>query len=96
MRWGQSHDGEAGLAYLQFLQETDGSAAVSMSGLVVDVTEPCLACSPDGLVDVPGSTEPHGAVELSVHIQQHKRNSHRMKLDSLLNHFRARSQKMVP
>ena len=64
VRWGQSHEDEARLAYLQFVQETDGSAAVFMSGLVVDVTEPCLACSPDGLVHVPGSTEPHGAVEL--------------------------------
>ena len=93
MRWGQSHEDEARLAYLQFVQETDGSAAVFMSGLVVDVTEPCLACSPDGLVHVPGSTEPHGAVELKCPYTAAQNG--RMKLDSLLNHFRARSQKTV-
>ncbi len=64
VRWGHTHEDDARQAYLQSLQISDGRAAVSTSGLVVDVTEPCLASSPDGLVHIPGSPEPHGVVEL--------------------------------
>ena len=64
MRWGKSHEDNARLAYLQFLQETDSSADVSVSGLVVDISDICLACSLDGLVHLPGNTERNGVVEL--------------------------------
>ena len=33
------------------------------TGLIIDVENPCLACSPDALVDIPGSQEPHGIAE---------------------------------
>ena len=64
LRWGHSHEDDARQAYVQFLCKTNDRAAVSTSGLVVDVTEPCLACSPDGLVHLPGNPEPYGVVEL--------------------------------
>ena len=36
----------------------------SLSGLVVDSQNPCLACSPDGLVSIPGTPEPEGLMEI--------------------------------
>ena len=33
------------------------------AGLVICVEEPCLACSPDGLVTIPGTPEPLGSVK---------------------------------
>ena len=64
LRWGHTHEDDARQAYLRSLVASYGTAAVTTSGLVVDMTEPCLACSPDGLVHLPGSPEPHGVVEL--------------------------------
>ena len=64
LRWGHTHEDDARQAYLQSLRQSDGRAVVSTSGLVVDVTEPRLACSPDGLVHLPESDEPHGVLEV--------------------------------
>ena len=36
---------------------------MSASGLVINLEEPCLACSLDGLVETPGTSEPLGLVE---------------------------------
>ena len=36
----------------------------SSSGLAIDLDEPCLACSPDGLVDIPELADPRGIYEL--------------------------------
>lgn len=46
------------------LMESYPGAVVSMSGLVVDTSEPCLACSPGGLFHLSGSPKPDGMVEL--------------------------------
>ena len=64
MRWGNTHEDDARRAYQQSLLVSDNSAAVSSSGLVIDTTEPCLACSPDGMVHLPGSPDSYGIVEL--------------------------------
>ena len=64
LRWGNTHEDDARRAYQQSLLVSDNSAAVSSSGLVIDTTEPCLACSPDGMVHLPGSPDSYGIVEL--------------------------------
>ena len=63
LRWGRTHEDDARQAYLKSLLESDPGATVSASGLVIDATEPCLGCSPDGLVNLRGGTEPDGVVE---------------------------------
>ena len=60
LRWGNTHEDYARWAYLQSLLVSDNSAAVSYSGLVIDITEPCVACSPDGMVHLPGSPDSYG------------------------------------
>lgn len=45
------------------LKEQGHQAIISRSGLTIDIDEPCLACSPDGLVELPGSSQPFGIVE---------------------------------
>ena len=64
LRWGKTHEDDAKQVYLMSLRVSNPGAVVSTSGLVVDITEPCLACSPDGLVHLPDSPELHGVVEL--------------------------------
>ena len=62
MRWGRLHEEDARRAYTQYLQSqsTQLPVEVTKSGLVVDINEPCLACSPDGNVTIGDS---HGLVE---------------------------------
>lgn len=45
------------------LKEQGHQAIISRSGLIIDIDEPCLACSPDGLMELPGSSQPFGIVE---------------------------------
>ena len=64
IRWGRSHEDEARKAYVQYLAENGHpDATVSKAGLVINVDEPCLASSPDGFVNIPGTDEPLGIVE---------------------------------
>ena len=64
IRWGRTHEDDARRSYVAYLREQGHhKATVSSSGLVVDIDEPCLACSPDGLVEIPGASEPLGVVE---------------------------------
>ena len=74
LRWGKTHEDDAKQAYLMSLRVSNPGAVVSKSGLVVDITEPCLACSPDGLVHLPDSPESHGVVELNALIQPQKKD----------------------
>ena len=62
MRWGCLHEEDARRAYTQYLhsQSTQPPPEVTKSGLVIDINEPCLACSPDGNVTIGDS---HGLVE---------------------------------
>lgn len=64
LRWGRTHEADARQAYQSFMTRSYPGAVVSLSGLIVDTSEPCLACSPDGLVHLPGSPKPDGVVEL--------------------------------
>ena len=65
IKWGRSHEDDASQSYLKHLQSSQlGQATVTISGLVVDLSDPCLSCSPDGLVCIPGSSEPDGLVEI--------------------------------
>ena len=45
LRWGRPHEDDARQEYLQSLRQSNGRATVSTSGLVVDVTETCLAAA---------------------------------------------------
>ena len=66
IRWGRTHEDDARFEYLQFLRSCQGceAATVTNSGLVIDQHEVCLACSPDGLVCIPGTHEPDGLIEI--------------------------------
>ena len=62
-RWGTNHEDEAKQQYLEYLRSKGHSeASIKESGLVVDPESPSLACSPDGLVEIPG--EEGGIVEI--------------------------------
>ena len=64
IRWGRTHEDDACKSYVAYLREQGHhKATVSASGLVINLEEPCLACSPDGLVETPGTSEPLGLVE---------------------------------
>ena len=64
IRWGCSHEDDARKAYVQYLAENGHpDATVSKAGLVINIDEPCLASSPDGFVNIPGTDEPLGIVE---------------------------------
>ena len=64
-RWGLSHEEDVRAAYIQYLhQQGHSTVTTSSSGLVIDLDEPCLACSPDGLVDIPKLADPRGIYEL--------------------------------
>ena len=59
IRWGRTHEDDARTAYVQHLANNSHvDATVSRAGLVTSVDETCLACSPDGLVSIPGTAEP--------------------------------------
>ena len=61
--WGTQHEDDAKKQYLEHLQSSGCRAAsIKESGLVIDNDCPSLACSPDGLVDIPG--EEGGVVEI--------------------------------
>ena len=52
IRWGKTHEVDAKLAYISYLRgQGHHNAEVTDSGLVLDVDEPCLGCSPDVLVN---------------------------------------------
>ena len=64
-RWGLTHEEDARAAYIQYLHQQGHSTVTTSSlGLVIDLDEPCLACSPDGLVDIPELADPRGIYEL--------------------------------
>ena len=64
MRWGKTHEVDARSAYIQYLHsQGHHHATVTNSGLVLDLDEPCLGCSPDALVNIPGSMIPQGVAE---------------------------------
>ena len=54
-RWGTQHEDDAKKQYLEYLHSSGHpTASIKESGLVIDNDSPSLACSPDGLVDIPG------------------------------------------
>ena len=62
-RWGTQHEDDAKKQYLEYLKSSGYPAAsIKESVLVIDDDCPSLACSPDGLVDIPG--EEGGIVEM--------------------------------
>lgn len=64
MRWGKTHEPDARSAYIQYLHsQGHHHAKVTNSGLVVDLDDPCLGCSPDALVTIPGAIIPQGIAE---------------------------------
>ena len=53
IRWGKTHEKDARSAYISYLKkEGHLNAEVVDSGLVVDVENPCLGCSPDAIVNI--------------------------------------------
>ena len=55
---------DAEAKYCQILKEQGyHRGVITHSGLVIDLEEPCLACSPDDLVELPGYSQPFGLVE---------------------------------
>ena len=65
LRWGRAYEVDAQNAYQQYLKGKRDcqDAELTNTGLVIDVENPCLACSPDALVKIPGTQEPHGIAE---------------------------------
>ena len=65
LRWGRTHEVDAQKEYETHLKSQPGCqhAAINNTGLVIDTDFPCLACSPDSLVKIPGSQEPLGIAE---------------------------------
>ena len=64
-RWGSAHEVDAKKQYLEYLRtEGHAGACVEDSGLVISLEDPCLACSPDGLVEIPGSVPDRGILEI--------------------------------
>ena len=61
-RWGSTHESDAKKQYLDHLR-AEGHTDISIedSGLFISEDDPCLACSPDGLVDIAGSS---GVIEI--------------------------------
>ena len=56
-RWGSTHEADAKKQYLEHLKlQGHTGAEVEDSGLIISSSDPCLACSPDGLVNISGST----------------------------------------
>ena len=54
-RWGSTHKNDAKQWYLEYLRIAGhANASVKDSGLVIDLEDPCRACSPDSLVNIPG------------------------------------------
>ena len=65
LRWGCTHEVDAQNAYWQYLKDQSGcqDAEITNTGLIIDTKSPCLACSPDTLVNIPGAQEPLGIAE---------------------------------
>ena len=64
IRWGKTHEVDAKSAYISYLRDQGHhNDEVTDSGLVLDVEEPCLGCSPDALVNIPASRVPLGIAE---------------------------------
>ena len=53
LRWGRTHEEDARQCYISHMAK-EGMVTVTECGLMIDVDNPCLACSPDGLVTVNG------------------------------------------
>ena len=64
-RLGYTHELDAQKAYWQYLKDQSGcqDAEITNTGLIIDTKSPCLACSPDTLVNIPGAQEPLGIAE---------------------------------
>ena len=64
-RLGCTHELDAQKAYWQYLKDQSGcqDAEITNTGLIIDTKNPCLACSPDTLVNIPGAQEPLGIAE---------------------------------
>ena len=59
IRWEKTHEVDAKSVYISYLRgQGYHNAEVTNSGLVLDVEEPCLGCSPDTLVNIPESRVP--------------------------------------
>lgn len=64
-QWGLQHEEEAIAAYVDFLKRNGQHVIeITASGLVVDPDDYCLACSPDGLVRLPGMPDSLGILEI--------------------------------
>ena len=64
-QWGLTHEEDTRAAYIQYLrQQGHSTITTSSSGLVIVLDEPCLACSPDSLVDIPELADLLGIYEL--------------------------------
>ena len=50
LRWGKTHEEDARQAYIAHMALQGQTVSVQECGLVIDVENPCLACSPDGRV----------------------------------------------
>ena len=77
-RWGSTHESNAKKQYLDHLR-AEGHTDISIedSGLFISEDDPCLACSPDGLVDIAGSS---GVIEIKCPFKLVKMDCPLMKL----------------
>ena len=65
LRWGRTHEVDAQKEYQLYLKDQIGcdNAKLTNTGLFIDTENPCLACSPDALVEIPGAQDPLGVAE---------------------------------
>ena len=63
LRWGCTHEVDVQRAHQQFLKDHFQYFQLTNTGLIIDVENPCLAYSPDALVEIPGSQEQHSIAE---------------------------------
>ena len=50
IRWGKNHEVDAEMSYIAYLKQVYTDVSIQHSGLVINCNNPCLACSPDGIV----------------------------------------------
>lgn len=63
---GSAHEVDAKKQYLEYLRtKGHAGACVKDSGLVISLENPCLACNPDGSVEIPGSVSNRGILEIT-------------------------------
>lgn len=65
LRRGHTHEVDAQKEYQRYLKDQIGcdNAKLTNTGLFIDTENPCLACSPDALVEIPGAHKPLGVAE---------------------------------